>query len=74
MTISYKSALQKEGGSSPSPPPMATTPMANSLHDDLSTSSPRLNKDEEMLELISDPKSAVSLFLLLLPLPYHTCM
>jgi hypothetical protein len=38
--------------------------MTNSLHDELSTSSPRLNKEEEMLEMISDPKTAVSLMTL----------
>ena len=53
------SDLQKEAPSSPSPPPSVT--LTTSLHDDqMSSSSPKLNKEEEMLEVISDPKSAVS--------------
>jgi hypothetical protein len=57
MTILTDS--QKEAPSSPSPPPSVM--LTTSLHDDqMSSSSPKLNKDEEMLEVISDPKSAVS--------------
>ena len=60
MTIFIESVPQKENPPSQSPSPPPSTLMTNSLHDDLSTSSPRLNKEEEMLELISDPKTAVS--------------
>lgn len=52
----------KEGGSSPSPPatPVVMT-MTSSLHDELSASSPKsVGKEDELLEVISDPKSAVT--------------
>ena len=57
---------QKESPPSPSPPPSITvmtssTGMTNSMQDDLSSSaSPKLNKDEEMGDVITDHKTAVS--------------